>query len=465
MQTLRAQEAELKAQSAQFEAKFGPGYPKLRELQNRSGKLKASIGEELRSSNERMHDELLSAEKNESMVRKALEVQKQEAFRLNQGAAEFAMLRHEVESSQALSDALEMKLKQATVSAGLASTDISIIDRAKVPAWPILPNKSRNLTLGLIASLVGALMLGFMLEAVDDTLMTSDQIESWCALPVLASIPEFADRSSRSGAASESAYESGLVLLDRPRSNAAEAYRALRSALMLSNVDHAPCLIVISSAFPSEGKTVTSTNCAIALAQRGGRVLLVDGDLRRSTIHKRFGLGAKVGLSSLLAGTSESQECITAPVPDLPKLWVLPAGPPPPAPAEMLASQRMADMLKKWRGEFDHVVIDTPPIFAVTDALVLAAQADAVLLVARAGVTRKRALQRMNDMLSRINARVAGVVLNGADLHLEHYYSGPYRYRYGMGYYKYSYKGYHDAYYSNDQGNGDGSSVGKQDKS
>jgi succinoglycan biosynthesis transport protein ExoP len=437
LEILRTQEADLKAQSAQVESKFGRGYPRVHELNIQLDKLEQSIAEEVRNVEERLRDEYLAANNTESMVRGALEAQKQEAFRLDGNAAEFATLKHEVESSQTLSDTLQLKLKEAGVTAGLASADISIVDRGRVPARPILPKTGLYLALAFFGGLFGGLVLGFMLEALDDTITTTEQIQEWGSLPALASIP-FAHASGKKLLPFPAGASAGieLVTLQSPQSSAAEAYRALRSSLMLANVDRPPKVIVVSSAFPAEGKTITSCNCAIALAQRGKRVLLVDGDMRRSSVHKIFGLDRQSGLSTLLAGVS-GQECIVEPVPDLKTLWVLPAGRTPPAPAEMLASQRMTDMLKGWAAEYDHIVIDTPPMIPVTDALALAAQADAVLLVVRAGVSRRKALQRLSEMLTRINAKVVGVVLNAANLQLEYYYSGPNRYGY-------SYEGYGD---------------------
>ncbi len=435
LEILRTQEADLKAQSAQLQSKFGQGYPRMRELTSQMNKLDDSIAQEVHNVEERLHDEYLAANKTESMVRGTLEAQKQEAFRLNRKAAEFATLKHEVESSQALSDTLQLKLKEAAVTAGLASADISIVDRGRVPAHAILPKPPLYLTLALFGGLLGGIVLAFSLEALDDTITTSEQIQKWGSLPALATIP-FARANGKKIRSSGEGGEGtvGLATLKSPNSGVAEAYRALRSSLMLANVDHPPKVIVIGSAFPGEGKSITSCNCAIALAQRGKRVLLVDGDMRRSSIHKIFGVDGSKGLSTLLAGVSGS-ECILTPASDLDTLFVLPAGQTPPNPAEMLASQRMALMLKSWAADYDHVVIDTPPMIAVSDALPLAAQADAVLIVVRAGVSRRKALQRLSETLARINAKVVGVVLNAANPQLEYYYSGP-------RYYGYSYEGY-----------------------
>jgi len=269
---------------------------------------------------------------------------------------------------------------------------------------------------------------------LDDTITTSDDVEA-TKLPSLGNIPWYQAKPFKPTTSMSSRNGHDLFMLKRPQSNAAEAIRSLRSTLLLANVDRQPKIVVITSGFPQEGKTTTSTNCALALAQKGARVLLVDADMRRSRVHQEFGLSNDSGLSTLLAGAS-GPECIRTPLPELPNFSVLPAGPKPPAPAEMLASRRMQQMINTWATEYDHVLIDTPPLFPVTDGLVLASMADTVLVVVRSGFTRKRALLRMRETLLRINANVAGVVLNGVNLKLEHYYSGPYRYGYNNGYYE-----------------------------
>jgi len=435
LQVLRTQEADLKANLAQVEAKFGPAYPKVRELRSQLARLDGAINAEIKNVGQRLNDEFETAKKSERMVRGQFDAQKEAAFKLNRSAAEFATLKHEVESGQALFDTLELKLNEALVSAGLASANISIVDRGKIPFEAVLPNIPLNLGLGLFVGLFGGFVLAFVRESLDDTINSADQVESWAGLPMLASIPSIRTKSGRVRMLQPGESSSAdLVLLKRPESKAAEAYRELRSSLLLSNVDRPPRVVVFISAFPAEGKTITASNCAIALAQCGERVLLVDADLRRSAIHRRFDLGNETGLSTLLAGTSAT-DIISAPVPELPSLFVLAAGPKPPAPAEMLASRRMRDLLEKWASEYDRVVLDTPPIFLVSDIFSLLTQADAVVVVVRAGVTRKKALQRLNDVMSRIHANVAGVIINDADLNLEHYYTGPYSYRYKNSYY------------------------------
>jgi capsular exopolysaccharide synthesis family protein len=220
-----------------------------------------------------------------------------------------------------------------------------------------------------------------------------------------------------------------------PKSSVAEAYRSMRSSLLLSSIDNPPRVIVVTSSFPAEGKTTTALNLAIVLAQRGERVLLVDADLRRGSLHRVFRMtDQSLGLSTALSQPGFNRELPT-PIPELPTLHVLPTGPRPPNPAEMLSSNRMEEQMHQWTKQFDRIVIDSAPLLAVSDTQAMAVRADAVVLLARAGVTRKRALVRARDLLWRINAPVAGVVVNDVDMRLENFYT----YRYGM--YRYGYKG------------------------
>ncbi len=214
----------------------------------------------------------------------------------------------------------------------------------------------------------------------------------------------------------------------------AESYRALRTSLLLSNLGAPPKIIMVTSARPQEGKTTTSINTAIVLAQKGVRVLLVDADLRRPSVHKTLGMGPRSGLSNVLTGSATMQQTITT-SPILPNLFILPAGTPPPNPAELLASSNMRDLLTELREQYDHIVIDTPPTLSVTDAVVLSPRADATILVIRSGQTTKQALRRSREILMQVNAHVAGILLNAVDLTSPDYY------------YYYEYQGKYGHYY------------------
>jgi capsular exopolysaccharide synthesis family protein len=205
------------------------------------------------------------------------------------------------------------------------------------------------------------------------------------------------------------------VALAQPKSQTAEAFRALRTSLLLASVGAPPKVMVVTSASPGEGKTTTACNSAIVLAQTGHKVLLVDADMRRPMLHVRIGVDGTTGLSACLAGIEDPDSRFMK-VESLPNLSVLPAGKTPPYPSEMIASESMRRLLERWRQEFDQIVIDTPPVLAVTDAVILASMADAVIVVARSGVTGYQSLCRTRDLLRKVHAKIAGVVVNDLGL-------------------------------------------------
>ena len=440
---LRGQLASLQTERAQLALKFGEHHPRMQELNAQIDKVQASIKKEVALARRQVRDEYMGSHRMEQLLQKRLEAQKEDAYRLNEDEAQYAILRHEAELNRDLYDALQMRLKEASVTAGLSATNITVVDRASVPVVPIAPRKTLSLLLGLLGGLLCGIVIAFMVESIDDTLQTSEEVENVSMLASLATIPHISTelgKRKRKGTEEPAPAASRmhqLVALYSPKSHAAEAYRGLRSSLLLSSIDIPPRVIVVTSAFPGEGKTTTAVNAAIAFAQRGERVLLVDADLRRGSLDRIFNLDDRsFGLSTVLAQPAAPKSLAT-PLPELPLLAVLPTGPRPPNPAEMLSSNRMEEQLRQWALEFDRVVIDTAPVLAVSDTQAMAALADTVVLVARAGMTRKRALIRARDLLWRINAPIAGVVVNDVDMRLENFYTyryGMYGYNYGQGY-------------------------------
>lgn len=420
LQVLRTQEAELKAQIAQVSSKYGSRYPKLPELLAQQAKLETAIAEEVHNVGKRLEDEYLSAAKTESLLRSRFNEQKNKAYQLNEHAVQYAVLKHEVENGQELYDTLQLKLKMAGVTAGLSSSYISVVDRAEVPHQPIQPKVTLYLIIGLFSGLLIGVMAAFLVESVDDTLSNSQEVESCVGLPVLCSVPT--SEHGRKKAASIDADKRIPLLLKYPRSHAGEAFRNLRSSLLLSSPTRQPKLIVIASSLPSEGKTTVSVNLGISFAQRGESVLLIDADLRRSTMDGQFGLPhSGSGLSTLLSHSVDDPTILT-PVEELPNLKLLPAGPHPPNPAELISSKRMVDLLEGFLTQFDRVIVDTPPVLSVSDSLPLVSVADAVVMVVRSGVARKKGALRSRSLMERANGHLVGVVLNGVDLRLENYY-------------------------------------------
>ena len=303
--------------------------------------------------------------------------------------------------------------------AGLRSTNLVVVDPARTSAKPARPNYPLNLGLALGVGLLGGIGLAFAREGLDSTLRTPEQVEAVAGLPAVGIIPELAT-GPRWRRRAQNKLGLDCSILNSPASQWAESYRALRTALLFANGDVPPKVILVTSALPQEGKTTVSFNAAIALAHQGAKVLLIDADLRRPELHSCLGVPAAPGLGELLSYEA-SLPFDAAPSPKVPDLFLLPSGRPRPNPAEILGSLRMRRLLNGCRERFDFVVIDTPPVLAVTDAVVLSKSADAVLLVVRAAQTREQSLLRACDLLLRVNARIAGVLVNRANLHSDYY--------------------------------------------
>jgi capsular exopolysaccharide synthesis family protein len=443
---LRSKEADLKIQAADLSTQFGPSYPKLLQLNNQLKEIDSQIQGELKKIIAKVRGQYNAALQRENMLHTALDKQKQEANKLNESAIEYTLLKRDVDTNRQLYEGLLQKLKEAGVSAGLKSNNFRIIDSARPPTGPIEPNVPRNLLFAAVLGLASGIGLAFLIEGLDNTVRTTEQAQMIAGVASLGMIP-LGSKSAREGpnpkrlviASSKEAVE--LVTQVRPQSQMAESYRALRTSLLLSNLGAPPKVIMVTSALPQEGKTTTSINTAVVLAQKGVRVLLIDADLRRPSIHKTLGMGPHSGLSNVLTGSTTLEQAISD-TSILPNLFVLPAGTPPPNPAELLASSNMRDVLNQLRGQYDHIVIDTPPSLSVTDAVVLSPRADAVILVIRSGQTTKQALRRSRDVLMQVNAKVVGVLLNAVDLSSPDYY------------YYYEYRGKYASYYREEDSSG-----------
>src|SRR5271170_6742423 len=447
LEGLRTKQADVKIQAAELSTQFGPSYPKVAQLNGQLKEIEQQIVGETKKVAGKIRGQYMAALQRENMLHDALEKQKQEANKLNESAIQYSILKRDLESYRTLYEGLMEKMKEAGVSAGLKSNNFRIVDVARVPTYPIEPNIPRNLAFAFMLGLTSGVGLAFLLEGLDNTVRTTEQAQMISGLPPLGMIP-LGSRTAREGtnskrlviATSKEAVE--LITQVRPQSQMAESYRALRTSLLLSNLGAPPKVIMITSALPQEGKTTTSINCAVVLAQKGVRVLLIDADLRRPSIHKTLGMGPHRGLSNVLTGSTTLEQAITRTT-ILPNLNILPAGTPPPNPAELLASTNMRDVLEELRGQYDHIVVDTPPTLSVTDAVVLSPRADAIVLVIRSGQTTKQALRRSRDVLMQVNAKVSGVLLNAVDLSSPDYY------------YYYEYQGKYSRYYRDDASHDD----------
>jgi succinoglycan biosynthesis transport protein ExoP len=366
------------------------------------------------------------ARANENQTNAALEAQKADAYKLRDDLIEYTLRQREFESNRTLYEGLLQRLRTAGVEAGLESMEIDVVDQALPPAKPMLRSQTKIILVAAIFGLIGGIIVAFLIDSLDTGLRTIAEIESVTELPSLAVIPR-ARRTSAEQSAAMTPAEKNLIVLAQSKSQFAESFRALRTSLLLSTAGRPPKYILLTSATPSEGKTTLSTNLACILAQGDARVLLIDTDLRRSSVHHRFGMSNKVGLTSVLTGAVPLSQAAQN-VPEVPNLDVLPSGPMPPFPTEMLSSEAMDSLLKQCGDIYTHVLMDTPPVLSVTDGVVLARHADAVLLIVRHGKSSKHVVRRARDLLVRSGAPLTGIVLNAVDLNSPDYY----------GYYGYS---------------------------
>ncbi len=437
---LQQQQAALTVQQAQLQSKFGPQWPRLKEVQSSLTSVSHAIDGEITTMQSRFEVEYKTAQSTENLMRERLEGAKQQAYQQNRSSAQYQILRHGAESASDLYDALQTRLKEAGITAGLNANQIDVVDHATTPAIPVFPVKRNDAGIGLGAGLVLGLALALFAETIDDTIRTSDDAESVTGLPALAVIPHFDPAQKKVVAAPGTAAADAerermsrvspdLISYTEPQSYVSEGFRTLRSSILLSAVDREPKLLLLTSSFATEGKSTCAANLAISFARRSARVLIVDTDLRKGTLHMKFRTSNRFGLSTLLVREDEGS-AYENPLPDLPNLTLVTRGPITVNPGEALASRSMEQLMQRWRSEYDHIILDTSPVLAVADTLSIAPQVDASFILVRSGVTRKKALLRTREQMRRVNARVQGIIVNDVDLRLENYYTYSKRYNY-----------------------------------
>src|SRR5712675_1257412 len=443
VQELLRKHADINAQFIDASTQYGPNFPKVQRLQSQLKELDASIDKEKKAVMARLQSEYAEARQREQLLSQALDQQKTEVNQMSERMVQYSILKREAEANKALYDGLLTKLKEAGISAGLRSSNIRVVDPAMVPTYPARPAKTRNIALSFVIGLVGGIGLALLREYMDNTVKSPDDIEALVRLPSLAVVPAFSEsngdrsRSKLLKGASTIGHDQRIELVAQhlPKSQMSEAFRALRTSLLLSQADHPPQVILVTSALPREGKTTAAANLAVTLAQLGDRTLLVDADLRKPGVGRLLNLagGKYAGLSSYLAGVS-SLDLVSVPHPTIPNLVAIPTGPLPPNPADLLSSHKLVEAIAELRTKFKFIVIDSPPIMAATDAVILSVQTDGVLLVVRSGETPKEAFTRARDLLVSVKAHLLGVVLNAVDSNAPDYYYSYRYYPYSQGY-------------------------------
>jgi succinoglycan biosynthesis transport protein ExoP len=440
---LEEKEADAKTEYTDSLARYGPAFPKVVRLRDQLDAIQSMIAQERNRTVERIRRDYEASLAKKNILAAEVAQEKVEVGKLNQLLIQHNILKHEFETNQQLYDSLLKRLKDATVAAGFRATNIHIVDDALVPATPVRPKKLLNIAIGLIVGLILGITLAFVQEGLDNSVKNAEEMESLIPVPSLAVIPSaeslLPSESWHPGRNGNSALKNGSVALavfKRPGSVFAESCRSLCTSILHSTAPRPPQVLLLTSTQPGEGKTSISLNLAVALAQRGNRVLLVDGDLRKPGFGSTLGLNGKDGLCGVLTGECAVEQALQS-VPSIPNLWALPVGQRAPNPAELLSSTTMENLVRDWRGRFDHVVIDSPPLLMVTDATVLSRLVDGVILVVESGVTPRNACVRAYKILQNSDAKVLGTVLNKMDFRND-------------GYYGYAYRTYHTSYYSDE---------------
>ena len=389
-----------------------------------------------------------SSVQKESSLQAAFKQQERDTLTQSEDSIVAKMLQQEVDTNRNMLTKLQESQSEVEVSAaGLITTNIFVRSNSTLPRDPVAPNRSQNIVLSLLLSLLGGIALVLFLDYINNKIDSVEDIDRYLRLPALGVIPVFEQPKNRkaltSGEESESrdlvhinnGNSNGSVILTQVETNSsiAESYRQLRTSLLLSSAGHAPRTLLVTSSQPAEGKTTTSVNTAISLAQTGASVLIVDADLRRPRVHKIFNLKNNVGLCNYLAGDCDLASLIQI---AMPNLYVLPVGPLPPNPAELLGSSKMKIVVETLASNFDYVIIDSPPVSSFADSLILSSLVEGVIIVVRSGFTPREMAQRTKAHLQSVGAKILGVVINQIKLqpHDYYYYSSYYsRYYYSGG--------------------------------
>jgi capsular exopolysaccharide synthesis family protein len=444
IQNLRAQEATAQAQLNELSAKFGAGYPKLAEVSASLESIQGAIRAEAARVAGRVKNDYTIAEQVENDAQKVYLDEKRQANALNDKTIEYEIVQQEAMQRRSLYENLLGRMKQADLMAGLRASKITVVDPARVPARPAKP----NVLLYMAASIAGGLFIGMcgalFRDATDTKIRDLSELEAYFGEAPLGILPYHKENRGRKEAGlsignlsapdgvsilpmlvADPDSANSLAAVIEPRAAYTEAVRTLRTSLLRGSGGSPPNVILITSSVPGEGKSMLSANLAILLAQQGKKVLLVDGDLRTPGLHSPFNLKTDKGLSSLLSTDKIHANLLSTAVPmnAMPGLDVMAAGPVPQYPAELLASEQMAEVMLVWRKEYDFIIVDGAPVLPVTDSVLLSTLADLTLVVARYKVTERQSLERCCSLLLSQGARKIGLVLNAVESSASTYYN------------------------------------------
>ncbi len=425
IQSLRTQILKAEQNIMDLSKKYGQKHPTMITAMADLKGLREKKEREIRRVTESIKNEYELARANEESLRRMAAQTKADTLNLSEKFIQYGVLKREAETNKQLYDAIIKRIKEQDVTQDIQTVDVWVVEKAEVPKYPSKPRKSLNIMLGLVLGLFGGVGLAFFIEYLDNTIKSPEDVETKLGLPVLGMVALLKSKDKSIDA----------IAVKEPQSTFAESYKALRTAILLSSAVKSPRNLLITSIGPGEGKTVTASNLALTIAQSEHKVLLVDGDLRKPRIHRVFDLDNSEGLSTYLAGASALR---IVPSGVLPNLSLLPSGPVPPNPSELLGSSKMPDLLRVLGEKFDFIVWDSAPLLTVTDSLVLSRFLDGTIIVAKAGATTFESVARgLKSFRGRRQTdkdhHLLGVIINGIDLKSDIYYYRYYNYQYQAG--------------------------------
>lgn len=429
LQTLRATQAEAASKYAELTAHFGQNYPDVREAKAQLAEINAQVkAEQDRILNQAKLD-FSAANANEQMTSSALKQSEKQAFSSQGDMVKYAILLRDYEGHRNLYQGLVQRLREATITSGLESAEVDVVDLAEPPTVPAGKKPWILIVIGLFAGLIAGLSFALAIELLKDGISNVKDIEALTGLSLIGYLPRLRSTKANAKSTNTRPGQVSIEVLERPHSIWAEALQGLWESVQHSKAGGNPQVILITSTVPGEGKSTVSLNLAAICALRGKRTLLIDCDLRRGTQATRLGMSTSSGLTNVISSAAPLSTAIKA-VAGTDSLFVLPNGPKPPQPVVLISSQEMQDMMLECRRQFDVIILDTPPLLGVADTLMLLQLADAGLLVLRPGLTKRKGVEQALNLWRRRDKDPVGFILNGES-------GGMAEYGYGYGSYGY----------------------------
>jgi len=425
IQDLKQSYIQLEAQYMKLSETFKAEYPEMVRLKNQMETLQKRLNSEIDKIILGIKSDYESSLRKEALLRQAFRQQKVKALEMKEKAIQYNILKREADTNRELYKGLLLRMKEAGVSAGITASNIQIVDPAELPAKPYKPNKRLNLLLAAVVGLFLGVGLAFFFEYLDNTIKTPEDLEQWVRLPSFGMVPEISN-GRRKRLEKGASYPVELITHGHPKSMLSEAYRSIRTSILLSSSEKPPKKITVTSPNPAEGKTTTVINTAIALSQTGAQVLIIDADMRKPKVHRIFNHENGMGLSNFLSGHGDLESIVKKS--EVPNLFYIPSGPIPPNPSELLGSNLFKNMLESLEARFDHILLDSPPVLGFADAIILSTSVNGVILTVVGGRTPRETLQRAKEALQQTHTKILGVVINRVDIRRSDY--GYYYYRY-----------------------------------